>query len=56
VTRRDILTAASFTVGLAALIARAVASALADIEFALSAYTVEVPAVVPLWMDEEADL
>lgn len=42
--------------GLTALIVRAVADGLEQIERSLSTYTVETPSVVPLWMDEEADL
>lgn len=44
---RRVLTTLTVATSLAALIARAVASALADIEHALWTYSVEIPDTVP---------
>jgi hypothetical protein len=56
-TRRDILALVSAAVGLAALVSRAVALALSDIDRGLRDWSLDtVPDVVPLWLDEEVDL
>ena len=54
-TGRNVVTTVAAVAGLAALLTRAVAEGLAQIERALNVYTVEVPAVIPAWLDEEAD-
>lgn len=51
-----VLAAASLAVSLAALIARTVALALADLDRGLRTYSVEIPSTVPEWMNEEAGL
>ena len=54
--RRHVITTVAAVAGLAALLTRAVAEGLAQIERALNVYTVETPSVIPDWLNEEADL
>ena len=50
---RTVLAAVATAAGLAALVARAVATAMEQIETAMSVYAVETPSTVPLWMQNE---
>jgi hypothetical protein len=57
VSRRDVIELACMAVGLAALVSRAVALALTDIDRGLRGWSLDtVPDVVPLWLDEASDL
>lgn len=55
-TARHLVTAATVAVSLAALTARVLAGMLDAAVRELGNYRTEIPDVIPLWMDEEADL
>lgn len=56
VTRREAIDLAYMAVSLAALIARTVALALADLDRGLRSYAVEIPSVIPEYFYDDIDL